>query len=191
MHNLNTEETAYFSDENNWRSRRGYELRLIFPAEYPRESFSSAMFEFTDLYLWESQPENPYTSRSILPVNGLPKIGLQQSYGDINTELAECTLYVSSRHFARTVGKGTEEKIQTMDRVRLAALHEALFSLAHAVSAEAPVLNATICFEDWGWLLPTESGKSISISTKIASVLNLSRRPIASSPWLAVIEALA
>lgn len=190
MHNLNAEEIAYFSDEDNWRSRRGYELRFIFPAEYPRASFGLALLEFSGLISWDSQPDNPNRVRSILPVNGLPKIGLQQSYGDINTELTECTLYISSKHFARTVGKCTEDKIQTMDRIRLAALHEALFSLAHTVSAEAPVLNATICFEDWGWLLPTESGKSISIPTKIASVLNLSRRPIASSPWLSVIEAL-
>ena len=191
MHNFTVEDIAYFSDDNNWTGGRGYELRFIFPAEYPRESFGETLLQFSGLIPLESQPDNPHRLRSILPLNDLPKVGLIQSYGDINADLSECTLFIGAKQFARTIGSHTDDRIQTMDRIRLSNLHVALFAVAHAVSMEAPVLNATICFEDWGWLLPTESQKSISISTKIAKLLELAHTPVISSPWLAVVEALA
>lgn len=191
MNNITDDDVSYFSNNDNWIGGREYELRFIFPIDYPRASFTETLHQFSGLVHLQSQPENSKRMRSLMPMKGLPSVGLSHHYGDINSELSECTLSISAKQFARTVLSETEDKACTMDRNRLFTLHEALFALSHAVSLEAPVQNATICFEDWGWLLPAESGRSISISTKIAKVLKLTHTPVISHPWLAVVEPLA
>lgn len=191
MNSITDDDIAYCANNDNWIGGREYELRFIFPVEYPRASFTEILHQFSGLVHLQSQPENSKRMRSLMPVKGLHSVGLSHHYGDINLELSECTLSISAKQFARTVGSETEDKVSTMDRNRLFKLHDALFALSHAVSLEAPVQNATICFEDWGWLFPAESGRNISISTKVAKVLKLTHTPVISRPWLAVVEPLA
>lgn len=190
MNNLTEGERAYFSNDINWTGGMGYEVYLLYPTEYLSVDLQEVLLKFCGLIPWQAWPDNPKMRRSVLLVPSLPSVGLTITFRDVNVKLSECTLFIGSKQFKRTVGSHTEVKVKRMDRARLAALHDALFSVIHSVSREAPILNATIGFESSSWDLSIETINRICMSTSMACYLKLPYKSIPSNPWLAAVEAL-
>ncbi|CAN5550129.1 hypothetical protein BH11CYA1_BH11CYA1_43960 [soil metagenome] len=126
-----------------------------------------------------------------MPAADLPAIGIAVSSADVNVQMSECRLSIGSKSFERTIGSSTEDVLSNMDQARLRVLHEALFSVIHSISAEAPIFSATIDFEDVGVNLYSEAVNCICMASTMADILNLANVPIPAYSFITVVETLA
>ncbi|MBP9090640.1 hypothetical protein KBI23_06385 [bacterium] len=179
----------FFSDPLNWRGGPMYEVRLVYPPEYPKASITEAIFEFGGLVPWQPKPDPlPKLFKSILHIEELPSAGLVHHHHDLSVKSAEYTLAVYQRQFQRIVGEELGESWASMDLKRLVKLHDALFLLIHTMNRETPVLCASICSEIWGHVEPINCGHSICISKKLAKTLSIPGNPVRDLDYFVAID---
>ncbi len=170
-----------------------YDVRLVYPPEYPKDSIDEALFRFGEILLWQPEPDPaPQLLKSILKITDSPSVGFVHSYRDLSVKSSEYTVAIYPPQFRRTIGINLgeleSEQWAAMNVNRLVVLHEALFLLIGTMQLETPLLCASICPEDWGHVEPLDCGYTICIARQLAVSLSIPATSVDKMPYFVSVD---
>ncbi len=174
-----------------------YEVRLVYPPEFPRGSIEDCVNKFCGLIFWQPKPDpKPQLFKSILQAEGSPSLGFVHHYTQLSVLSSEYSLSIYPPQLRRAVGKSLDSYWKfcgdfdwnLIDQTRLKKVHEIIFFFVTTIKLESPLLCASICPEVWGHLEPLECGRSICISRNLAVHLNLPASSVDKMPEYVAID---
>lgn len=182
MNQLTAEDRQYFSDPRNWQGGPMYEVRLVYPPEFPRTSIEDALMRFGGLIPWNSEPDHmPRLFKSILQIDGLQSVGFVHHYWQLSVLSSEYGLAIYPPQYQNALAMQQDQYWRhnwdsgwdLVDHSRLSKMHHALFLLISKMKLETPLLCASIGPEFWGHVEQRDCGQTICISRNLAVILNL------------------
>jgi len=189
MNDLLPSDEEFFSDPANWGGGPMYEVRLVYPVDYPRANISQVLIEYAGLVPWEPRADPaPKLIKSIFSMDGLASVIFIHHYAELLQGIAEYTLGIFPEQFKRVVGSKPGDRFATMDLARLRLMHKALFQLVTSMNRETPLLSAAICREDWGHIGPQDCGQALCVSAKLARLLDLPARAIPAMDYYVALD---